>query len=384
MHSVTRTEIRPFRIEVSDAVLDDLRDRLRRTRWPEPLDDPEWEYGVEQGYLQDLARYWAEQYDWRKHEAELNRFAQFVTEIDSQTIHFLHVRSPHADALPLVVTHGWPGSIAEFTKIIDPLTNPTAHGGEARDAFHVVCPSIPGYGFSQPNSSKGWHTQRVAKAWAELMRRLGYERYGAQGGDWGSYISQALASEAPQQCIAIHLNLLFAPPSPEALADGSDDDKAKFAQFRHFVDTESGYARIQSTKPQTLGYALHDSPVGQLAWITEKFRTWTDCDGVIENAVSRDELLTNVTLYWVTGTAGSSARLYRETQADQRDLRHYLETPTGLACFPGELVQAPRAWLEARVNLVHHEEMPRGGHFAALEQPELLVKDVRAFFRERR
>lgn len=381
---MSESEIRPFRIDVPQAVLDDLRDRLRRTRWPEPLDDPEWEYGTEQRTLRPLAEYWAEQYDWRQHEAALNRFPQFTTKIDGHTIHFLHARSRHEAALPLVITHGWPGSVAEFTKIVEPLVDPTAHGGDAGDAFHVVCPSLPGYGFSQPNDATGWTAERIATAWAELMRRLGYARYGAQGGDWGSFVSQALARAEPEACIAIHLNFLFAPPTPELLEASTEEEKGWFERFQRTVPLDSGYARIQGTRPQTLAYALHDSPVGQLAWILEKFRSWTDCDGDFENAVTRDELLTNVTIYWVTGTAGSSARLYKETMSARPDLREYLATPTGVANFPGEIARAARAWLEPRVNVVHYTRMPRGGHFASLEEPGLLVDDVRTFFRSYR
>ena len=381
---MSTSEIAPFRIAVPDPVLDDLRERLQRTRWPEPLEDPEWEYGTEQSALRTLAEYWRDGYDWRAHEARLNGFAQFTTPIDGHTIHFLHVRSPHPDAFPLVITHGWPGSVAEFVKIIGPLVDPPAHGGDAADAFHVVCPSLPGYGFSQPNDAKGWAQDRIAAAWAELMRRLGYTRYGAQGGDWGSFVSQALARHAPDACAAIHLNFLFAPPTPELLEASSDEEKEWFARFQRWVPVDSGYARIQGTKPQTLAYALNDSPVGLLAWILEKFRAWSDCDGDLERAITRDELLTNVMLYWVTGTAGSAARLYKETMSARPDLREYLATPTGVANFPGEIARAARAWLEPRVNVTHYTVMPRGGHFAALEEPELLVDDVRTFFRSYR
>ena len=379
---MSENEIRPFRIEVPDAVLDDLRARLRGARWPEALDDPEWEYGIEQGYLQDLAAYWADQYDWRKHEAELNRFPQFVTEIDGQNIHFLHVRSEREDAIPLVVTHGWPGSVAEFVKIVDPLVDPARHGGDAADAFHVVAPSLPGFGFSQPHTGKGWEPGRIGQAWAKLMARLGYTRYGAQGGDWGSPVSVGVARADAEGCMGIHVNFLFASP-PEDFSGPSEEDQSKLAGLERFTNQESGYAQIQGTKPQTLGYALHDSPVGQLAWIAEKFRTWTDCDGVIENAVSRDEMLTNIMLYWVTGTAPSAGRIYRESRAfgDPALLGKRLETPVGFAAFPKEVILSPRSWLEAVYNLVQYTEMPRGGHFAALEQPELLVEDIRAFFR---
>lgn len=375
--------IERFEIRVPQAVLDDLRQRIRCARWPEPLDDPDWSYGIEQGSLKELAAYWADSYDWRAHEAEQNAFPQFRTDIEGQSIHFLHARSQRDDAIPLLLTHGWPGSVVEFSQVIGPLTQPEAHGADAADAFHVVCPSLPGYGFSQPNNAKGWQPPRIGRAWAELMARLGYARYAAQGGDWGSYVSQYVARADPQRCFALHLNLLFAPPpSPEALEASGEEGKRMLADFQHYVQEESGYAQIQSTKPQTLGYALHDSPVGLLAWIAEKFRSWTDCDGVIENAVSWDQLLSNVTLYWVTGTAASSARLYREARKSEAfGPQPYLETPVGFAAFPKEVVRAPRAWLETGYNIAHWTDMPRGGHFAAMEQPELLVQDLRAYFR---
>ena len=379
-------DIRPFSIDVPEETLVDLRDRLARARWSEPLDDPDWEYGIEQGVLRELARSWADEYDWRRHEAELNAFDQFTTEIDGQGVHFVHVRSPHASAMPLIITHGWPGSIVEFRHIIGPLTDPVAHGGNAEDAFHVVCPSLPGYGFSQPNNAKGWSAKTVGTLFAELMARLGYDRYGAQGGDWGAFVSQWIARLDPEHCAAIHLNFLFAtPPSAEALAELDEAGRENYGRFTHYIAEESGYANIQGTKPETLGYALNDSPIGLLAWIAEKFRTWTDCDGVIENAVSRDDLLTNITLYWVTATAASAARMYRETRlGGAMDPQPRLETPVGHACFPKEIMGAPRHWIEAQYNVTHWTDMPRGGHFAALEQPDLLPRDIRSFFHPHR
>jgi pimeloyl-ACP methyl ester carboxylesterase len=375
--------IQPFEIHVDEAVLEDLHARLRNTRWPAALDDPDWAYGIEQAYLRDLARYWLEQYDWRKHEARLNAWPQYRTEIDGQTIHFYHVRSKVSDAVPLILTHGWPGSVVEFIDLIGPLTDPAAHGGDPNDAFHVVVPSLPGYGFSQPNDAKGWEPKRTARAWAELMARLGYRRYGAQGGDWGWFVSQWLARVDPKHCFAIHVNLLFAmPPAPDAVEKLDASDRAKWERFQAYSNAESGYVGIQSTKPETLGLGLADSPVAQLGWIAEKFRTWTDCDGVIENAVSRDDLLTNVTLYWVTNTGASSARYYYEAMRSGAVFpQPRLETPVGHAYFPKEVLPAPRPWCEAAFNVVHWTDMPRGGHFAALEQPGLLLDDVRAFFR---
>ncbi len=377
--------IESFEIRVDQAVLDDLHTRLRNTRWPAALDDAKWAYGIEQAYLRDLVRYWLDEYDWRAHEARLNVWPQFHTEIDGQRIHFYHVKSPVADAMPLILTHGWPGSVAEFVDLIGPLTDPASHGGDAKDAFHVVIPSLPGYGFSQPNDAKGWEPKRTARAWAELMARLGYDRYGAQGGDWGWFVSTWLARQDPEHCTAIHLNLLFAIPSPEAMAALDQlpkSEREKWNRFQRFNAGESGYVAIHSTKPETLGLGLADSPVAQLGWIAEKFRTWTDCDGVIENAVARDDLLTNVMIYWITNTGASSARFYYEAmRSGAFNPQPRLETPVGHACFPKEVLPAPRSWCEAAFNIVHWTDMPRGGHFAALEQPQLLLDDVRAFFR---
>lgn len=277
--------LEPFEIRVPDADLDELRRRLRQA----PLDDADWSYGIEQGALRELARAWLESYDWRIHERALNRFDHFRTRIDGQPIHFLQARSPVPDALPLILSHGWPGSIVEFLEILGPVSDPAAHGGDPADAFHVVCPSLPGFGWSSPLHSRGWNPARIGRAFAELMARLGYRRYGAQGGDWGSYVSQFLARQDPEHCVGVHLNFLFAtPPDAQALQDMNQEETAIWAAFQHYVHEESGYAQIQSTKPETLGYALADSPLGLLAWIAEKFRTWTDCDGRIENAVSRD------------------------------------------------------------------------------------------------
>jgi pimeloyl-ACP methyl ester carboxylesterase len=377
----------PFKIDIPQEAIDDLERRLKSARWPEPLEDTRWEYGAEQGYLQSLAQYWLEDFDWRAQEARLNAWPNFKTEIGDQQIHFIHARSPEADAIPLLITHGWPGSVVEFMEIIDPLTNPAAHGGDAADAFHVVCPSLPGYGFSQPNNAKGWGPGSTGRAWAVLMERLGYERYGAQGGDWGSFVTQAVAASDPDHCFAIHLNLMLGgPPTAEAMAELPnlpEAEQEKWARFQNYTSAESGYAQIQSTKPQTLGYALSDSPVGQLAWIAEKFRTWTDCDGVIENAVDRDALLTNISVYWFTNTGGSSGRYYKEAQqAGDMGGQFGLETPVGHACFPKEVIASPRKWVEHWYNIVHWTDMPRGGHFAAMEQPELLIDDIRTFFRQ--
>ncbi|MEV0360782.1 epoxide hydrolase [Nocardia sp. NPDC050697] len=369
------TELRPFRIDVPDAVLTDLRRRIIDTRWPEAETVPDWSQGVPLGYTRELAAHWADGYDWRATEATLNRFEQFTTEIDGLPIHFLHARSPHPEAFPLIITHGWPGSVLEFAKVIEPLTDPTAHGGRAADAFHVVCPSLPGYGFSGKPAATGWNVARIAAAWETLMTRLGYDRYGAQGGDWGAAVTTEMGRNAGH-CAAIHTNMPIATP-PDQL--DPEADRAALEALAYYRRWDSGYAKQQSTRPQTLGYGLLDSPVALLAWIVEKFWSWTDCDGHPENALTRDEMLGTVTLYWVTGTAASSARLYWETRGAFRPGAR-VELPTGVASFPKEIGRAPRAWCEPNYAITHWTDMPRGGHFAAFEQPELFVGDLRAFF----
>jgi pimeloyl-ACP methyl ester carboxylesterase len=377
------TNVEPYRIAVPDAVLTDLRRRLAETRWPEAESVApdtgalDWSQGIPLSYARELATYWADDYDWRSRETALNRFDQFTTEIDGLSIHFIHQRSRHPDALPLVITHGWPGSIVEFQKVIAPLTDPTAHGGRAEDAFHVVCPSLPGYGFSGKPTSTGWNTGRIARAWETLMVRLGYDRYGAQGGDWGAAVTTEIGRNVGH-CIAIHTNMPIGHP-PEGLENPTDEEKVALAALDHYRQVDSGYYKQQATRPQTLGYGLVDSPAAQMAWIVEKFWSWTDCDGHPENALSRDELLDNVTLYWVTATGASSARLYWESAAAFGS-GDRVEVPTGVAAFPKELSRAPRAWCEAGYNITHWSAMPRGGHFAAFEQPDLYVDDVRAFF----
>ena len=383
---VDPTAIRPFQIAVPDAVLDDLRARLVMARLPDQLDGVGWQYGTELEYLTELIEYWRDGFDWREQERRLNEFDQFKTVIDDLDIHFIHQRSPDADALPLIITHGWPGSIAEFAKIIGPLTDPVAHGGDAGDAFHVVAPSMPGYGFSDKPRAAGFGPEQIVEVNASLMARLGYERYGIQGGDWGSIVSRWNAFNHPDQAVGLHLNMLIAGP-PSGVADptaGVPPEELERSRARQsFYNTaESGYSQIQGTKPQTLGYGLNDSPTGQAAWIVEKFRAWCDCDGDVESIFTRDELLTNITIYWVTQTATSSARLYYESRhAPTSRPMGRIEVPTGAAIFPSELFISPRPWAEAQYNITHWTEMPRGGHFAALEQPELLVEDLRAFFR---
>jgi epoxide hydrolase len=373
-------QIHPFRIEVPQADIDDLRARLARTRWPDQMEGIGWDYGTPLGYLRELAGYWGTGYDWRVHERELNGFPQFTTTIQGQRVHFMHVRSPEPDAVPLIMTHGWPGSVVEFTRVIGPLTDPRAHGGDPDDAFHLVLPSIPGYGFSGPTREPGWNVARIALAWDELMTRLGYQRYGAQGGDWGSSISRELGVSVPEHVIGVHLNMLL-PSGSLDLPDLTDVEKRRLDRMRQFRATGTGYSAIQSTRPQTLAYALTDSPAGQLAWIVDKFRDWTDGD-LPEDAVDRDQMLTNVTLYWLTGTAGSSARLYLEAaRSGAWGPPAPSAVPTGVAVFPCEIAPPIRRFAERSNNIVHWSEFDRGGHFAAMEEPDLLIADVREFFR---
>ena len=373
------SKISPYRIDIPQGALDDLRDRLGRTRWPDELHGVGWDLGVPLDYLKGLAEYWATTYDWRGQEAALNEFAQFTTFIDDQNVHFLHARSPEPEALPLLITHGWPGSIAEFLDIIGPLTDPAAHGGDPADAFHVIAPSIPGFGFSGPTHETGWNTVRVAYAWAELMRRLGYERYGAQGGDTGALVSPELGRIDPEHLAGIHVNNLLTFPSGE-LHDLSDADQGRLKLMQRWQNEMAGYASIQSTRPQTLAYALTDSPAGQLAWIVEKFKEWTDPAARLpEDAVDRDRLLTDVSIYWLTATAGSSARLYYEGAKSWGQPTEPSAVPTGVAVFPMDITI--RSIAESQHNIVHWTEFDRGGHFAAMEAPGLLVADIREFFR---
>ena len=376
------TEIVPFKIAATDEQLEDLKRRLRATRWAERECVDDWSQGLPLAYAQEVCKYWLEKYDWRAREARLNRFPQFKTRIDDVGIHFIHVKSPHADALPLVITHGWPGSIVEFHKVIEPLANPTAHGGDAKDAFHVVCPTLPGYGFSDKPVRAGWNVQRIASAWSELMPRLGYKRYAAQGGDWGAAVTTCIGIQDPANCVGIHLNMPIVAPDPTA-PDLTDREKSALAGMQHYNDWDSGYSKQQSTRPQTLGYGLADSPVGQAMWILEKFWSWTDCDGHPENVLTRDELLDNVMMYWLPDAAASSARLYWES------FRNFptdkVDVPTGCSIFPKEIFRTSKRWAEKRfTKLVYFNELDKGGHFAAFEQPETYLKEVRTCFRQMR
>ena len=373
--------ITPFRLAVPDAELDDLRDRLRRTRWPDGETVDDWSQGIPLAYVQELCAWWADEYDWRATEARLNGLPQFRTEIDGLGVHFLHVRSPHAEALPLVLTHGWPGSVVEFLDVVGPLTDPTAHGGDAADAFHVVCPSLPGYGFSDRPTAPGWNVERIARAWAELMARLGYDRYGAQGGDWGASITSTMGVVVdPGHLAGIHVNMPVAGPPPGGDPDLTAEEIQAMSSFEEHRRWGTGYSQQQSTRPQTLGYGLADSPAGQCAWIVEKFWAWTDCDGHPENALRRDQLLDNVMLYWLPGTGASSARLYWESFRNRT--LDPVAVPAGCSIFPREIARLPRRWVEARyTDLRWWNELDRGGHFAAFEQPALFVDELRSFFR---
>ena len=377
--------MREFRIDVPESELDDLRDRLVRTRWPDAETASGWNQGVPLEYARELCDHWARRYDWRRCEAELNALPQFRTGLDgggddSVEVHLLHVRSRHAGALPLLLTHGWPGSIIEFLGVIDALTDPP----DPRDAFHLVIPSLPGYGFSGKPTVPGWGVERIATAWAQLMDRLGYDRYAAQGGDWGAMITSALGTGAPENLVGIHLTMPMAAPPPEG--EGSPLTPAEqeaLASRKTFQKVGTGYSSEQSTRPQTLGYGLADSPSGQCMWVVEKFWDWTDCAGHPENVISRDRLLDNVMLYWLPGAGASSARLYWESYKRRR--MDEVPVPTGVTLFPQELIRLPRHWIERRyTDLRHWGEPAVGGHFAAMEQPDVFVDELRTFFRELR
>jgi pimeloyl-ACP methyl ester carboxylesterase len=374
------SEVTPFVLAVPDADLLDLRERLGRTRWPEAETVDDWSQGIPLAYVQELTAYWADTYDWRKTETRLNRFPQFRTELDGLGIHFIHARSPHPGAFPLVITHGWPGSIVEFLKVIEPLVDPPAHGGDAADAFDVVCPSMPGYGFSDKPTSPGWGTDRIADAWAALMARLGYDRYGAQGGDWGAMVTANLGQQDVDHVAGIHVNMPIANADRSTFGELTERETEALAAMKGHQDWGTGYSKQQSTRPQTVGYGLVDSPAAQCAWIVEKFWAWTDCDGHPENVLTRDELLDNVMLYWLPAAGASSARLYWESFI--RGNRDPVHVPSGMSIFPKEIFRLSRRWAENRFTDIRYwNELDRGGHFAAFEQPETFVEEVRAFFR---
>jgi len=371
--------IRPFRINIPQTDLDDLQRRLAATRWPDRETVNDQSQGAQLARVQALVEYWRTNYDWRKTETRLNALPQFVANIDGIDIHFIHVRSPHADALPLIMTHGWPGSIIELLKVIDPLTNPTAHGGRAEDAFHLVLPSLPGYGFSGKPNTTGWDRHRIARAWATLMARLGYDRYVAQGGDWGAVVTQAMGHMAPAGLIGLHINMPAVVPQPIP-EKRTAEEQAALDSLNAFFGKGAGYAQIQATRPQTIGYALADSPVGQAAWIYEKFAAWSDSGGEPESVLTRDEMLDDIMLYWLTNSATSSARLYWEN-ADLAFNAVEIAIPVGVTVFPGEIYRAPRSWAERTYRkLIYWNEVDRGGHFAAFEQPEIFTREIRAAF----
>jgi epoxide hydrolase len=379
------TEITPFRVEIEEAQIEDLRERLARTRWPEKEPVEDWSQGTPLAYVQELCAYWRQSYDMRRAEAQLNAHPQFRATIDGLGIHFLHVRSPHEDALPLVMTHGWPGSVVEFLKVIGPLADPTAHGGDASDAFHLVIPSIPGYGFSEKPGAPGWSIERIARAWASLMPALGYERYGAQGGDWGALVTTAMGQLGDERLAGVHLNMAIANPAALAeLGEPTGVEQQQLGLFGHYLEWENGYSTQQSTRPQTLGYGLADSPAGQCAWIVEKFKAWADCDGHPENVFSRDELLDNVMLYWLPGTGASSARLYWESYKGALASFDPVPAPAAYSVFK-DIFQFSERWIRTRfTDLRYYNVVERGGHFAAMEQPAAFASEVRAAFRRMR
>lgn len=375
--------IKPFKIAVDQSQLDDLKQRLALTRWPEAETVDDWRQGVPLQAIQSLCGYWQHHYDWRRCETALNRFQHFTTPIDGLTIHFIHQRSPHPDAMPLILTHGWPGSIIEFLKVIGPLTDPVAHGGKAEDAFHVVIPSLPGFGFSEKPQKTGWNIPRIAECWITLMKRLGYTEFVAQGGDWGAGVTTAIGEIKPPECLGIHLNMPLVYPQTEDFANLNPREQAAVDKMQWYQDYDSGYSKQQSTRPQTLSYGLVDSPAAQAAWIYEKFYEWTDNNGTPEDTLSRDEMLDNIMLYWLPATAASSARLYWESFSHMSG--SVLTLPVGVSIFPEELFRPTQAWAE-RVysNIIHWNELDKGGHFAAFEQPEAFINEVRECFRQLR
>ncbi len=380
--------ITPFEIAVPDAAIADLQRRLRNTRLPDQIDNSSWEYGTDIAYLTELIEYWQDDFDWREQETQLNQFDQFKTEIDGLAMHFIHQRSENPDAIPLMIVHGWPGSISEFTKIIEPLTDPLAHGGDSADAFHVIAPSLPGFGFSGIPNQPGYSPEKIAHVLAALMEKIGYPRYAIAGGDWGAIINRHLANNYPQRLIGLHSNMMLAgaPSDPQQRDAVTDAEEAARTARGAYMQNERAYQQIQGSKPQTLGYGLNDSPAGLAAWITEKFHGWTDmpqgADGYLDNHFSKDEILTNIAIYWFTGTITASTRIYYEnSKTAVENPIGYIDVPTGAAIFPAEIFITPRAWAEAAYDLRHWSVMDEGGHFAALEKPQLYLNDLRDFFR---
>ena len=369
-----------FTIDIPEASLTDLKERLSRTRWPGEITDGGWQYGTNLAYLQELCAYWRDEFDWRAQEEYLNQWPHFKADVHGFGLHFIHSKGKGPNPVPLVFTHGWPGTFYEVHKIIDLLTDPASHGGDAADSFDVVAPSLPGYGFSGIPKEPGYGTGKTADLWDGLMQQLGYDKYGAQGGDWGAVVTRNIGAKFPERVLGIHMNMMVGGQAP---ADLKEEDEAAQAQAKAFQSGETGYQQIQRTKPQTLAYGLTDSPAGLAGWITEKWRTWSDCDGDVERAFTKDELLTNISIYWHTNTINSSVRYYYENMNDPaRNLgRERIEVPSGFARFPKEIIQTPRSWMEPGFNVTHWTDFNEGGHFPAMEKPQLLAEDIRAFFR---
>ena len=378
----------PFEIDIADAAIADLKRRLAATRMPDQIADTTWEYGTDSSYLSELIAYWQNDFDWKKQESELNQFDQFKTEIDGLDMHFIHQRSENPDAIPLMIVHGWPGSVAEFSKIVGPLTDPVAHGGDIADSYHVIAPSLPGFGFSERPNEPGYSPEKIAHILAGLMQRLGYEQYAIAGGDWGAIINRYLANNYPERLIGLHSNMVLAgPPADETQRDDVSEAVSSLRTARiAYMLNEVGYQRIQGTKPQSLGYGLNDSPAGLAAWIVEKFHGWSDlpqdADGDLDNYFSKDELLTNIAIYWFTETITSSARIYYEnSKTPVAKPIEYIDVPTGVALYPAEIFITPRSWVAAAYDLRHYSLMEKGGHFAALEQTESYLNELNTFFR---
>ena len=377
------SRVKKFRIKVPKTAIADLKRRIASTRWPDRETPAGWSQGVPLSYMRELADYWRHNYDWGRCQEQLNALPQFITELDGLDIHFLHIRSPHKNALPLIMTHGWPGSIIEFLKVIGPLTDPVAHGGKAEDAFHLVCPTLPGFGFSGKPDAPGWGIGRIGRAWGQLMARLGYKNYVAQGGDWGSAVTHAMGMSETKHCLAMHTNMPLLSPSPAVMDNLTAQEQSALAGIQHYFEWDSGYSKEQSTRPQTVGYGLVDSPVAQCAWIMEKFWCWTDSNGHPENVLSRDELLDNVMMYWLPAAGASSARIYWESFSVILAPKAQIHMPVGASIYPREIFRASRRWCEERyTKLIHYNVLDKGGHFAAIEQPVVFVNEVRNCFRQ--
>jgi epoxide hydrolase len=379
------SDITPFKIVTSPTEIKDLKSRLELTRWPDKETPDDWSQGIPLSYMKEIQGYWISEYDWDSRVKLLNQWDGYKTEIDGLGIHFLHIRSPNENATPLLITHGWPGSIVEFQKVIGPLTDPLAHGGSSEDAFHLVCPTLPGFGYSDKPQVPGWGIEKIATTWNALMTRLGYDHYFAQGGDWGSIVTAAIGAQNLGNCKGIHMNMPIVPPDPDTMEDLTDEEKGALAAMQFYQDHDSGYSKQQSTRPQTLGYALADSPMGQAAWIIEKFYQWMDCDGHPENIVSKDELLDNVMMYWLPDAGASSARIYWESFGSGAAGGNPIDLPVGCSMFPKEIFRTSERWAQKHFSkLVHFDVLDRGGHFAAFEQPEVFVDQLRTCFNKMR